>query len=378
MGVGLHGNLRDFGIAEVFQLIGQQRKTGSLEIGHGQGTYSLSFDSGSVASAAWVGENEFDALADMLVRCGCFTRERAAEIGRESLASARAYHVVAVESGAVPADEMERIVDLLTKDIVFQVLRLDSGSFHFSTGAVSHDRPTEKLLAAEQILMEGLRMMDEWATFAVHVPREDAVFRRSDSFGVYRQRSRDSEEGLRRAERFFELVDGRLSVRRIIDLSRLGTFDGTRILAGLKQAGAIEGVESAKPAVEASEGSVLRSVFGGLKAGVLSAFPLLLLAAVLASIGTSWLEAPQTPGVEIAAHTFERSTADFERLRVRHALEAHRFLWANWPETVKGTSRTGWAPGEGSAMAVPDADSYYYAARGEEVVLLSPAQGSGR
>jgi hypothetical protein len=30
--VALRGNLRDFGISEVFQLIGQQRKTGVLEI----------------------------------------------------------------------------------------------------------------------------------------------------------------------------------------------------------------------------------------------------------------------------------------------------------------------------------------------------------
>ena len=32
MAVALHGNLRDFGIGEVFQLIGQQRKTGVLEV----------------------------------------------------------------------------------------------------------------------------------------------------------------------------------------------------------------------------------------------------------------------------------------------------------------------------------------------------------
>ena len=31
MAVALRGNLQDFGIAEVFQLIGQQRKTGTLE-----------------------------------------------------------------------------------------------------------------------------------------------------------------------------------------------------------------------------------------------------------------------------------------------------------------------------------------------------------
>ena len=32
MGVALRGNLEDFGIADVFQLIGQQRKTGVLDL----------------------------------------------------------------------------------------------------------------------------------------------------------------------------------------------------------------------------------------------------------------------------------------------------------------------------------------------------------
>ena len=43
----LRGNLRDFGIAEVFQLIGQQRKTGILEIDHGGDRVQLLFDGGN-------------------------------------------------------------------------------------------------------------------------------------------------------------------------------------------------------------------------------------------------------------------------------------------------------------------------------------------
>ncbi|HKK52381.1 MAG TPA: DUF4388 domain-containing protein, partial [Myxococcota bacterium] len=41
--VALHGNLRDFGIAEVFQLIGQQRKTGTLEVVGEEGAIFLAF-----------------------------------------------------------------------------------------------------------------------------------------------------------------------------------------------------------------------------------------------------------------------------------------------------------------------------------------------
>ena len=48
MSVALRGNLQDFGIAEVFQLIGQQRKTGLLDVSHGDQTVRLAFDAGRV------------------------------------------------------------------------------------------------------------------------------------------------------------------------------------------------------------------------------------------------------------------------------------------------------------------------------------------
>ena len=53
MSVALRGNLRDFGIADVFQLIGQQRKTVVLEFTSDAGVrVQLRFDCGNVVSAA--------------------------------------------------------------------------------------------------------------------------------------------------------------------------------------------------------------------------------------------------------------------------------------------------------------------------------------
>ena len=54
MSIALHGNLRDFGIAEVFQLIGQQRKTGTLVIGEGGDAVYLAFDEGRVVTGGVV------------------------------------------------------------------------------------------------------------------------------------------------------------------------------------------------------------------------------------------------------------------------------------------------------------------------------------
>ena len=54
MSIALHGNLRDFGIAEVFQLVGQQRKTGTLVVGEGSDAVFLSFDEGRVVNGGVV------------------------------------------------------------------------------------------------------------------------------------------------------------------------------------------------------------------------------------------------------------------------------------------------------------------------------------
>ena len=68
MSAALHGNLKDFGIAEVFQLIGQQRKTGLLEISGEGECVQLAFDEGAVVWASPVGPTEFAVLGERLVR----------------------------------------------------------------------------------------------------------------------------------------------------------------------------------------------------------------------------------------------------------------------------------------------------------------------
>jgi hypothetical protein len=84
--------LRDFGMGEVFQLIGQQRKTGVLEVRGEKGEVTLRFDTGGVVSASPVGASADEALIEMTVRCGLVPRDRlaAAASGADaSLPSAR-------------------------------------------------------------------------------------------------------------------------------------------------------------------------------------------------------------------------------------------------------------------------------------------------
>ena len=165
----------------------------------------------------------------------------------------------------------------------------------------------------------------------------------------------------------FALVDGRLAVRRIIDLSRLGTFDATRILAGLRSAGAIEAVEA--PArrgggtcacrAPASRAAQVRGWIGGL-------LPLsLLLLVAFASLNR--IQPAASEGFAIRRDALATARAAYAARRVRHALEDHRLATGRYPRDLAELRAL-----PPDALASPGGRPYYYAPRDAGAVLLAP------
>jgi len=364
--VSLRGNLEDFGIADVFQLIGQQRKTGVLEIqGQGERIQCL-FDRGAVVSAAPVGLWTQAALGEMLLRCGLLTRERVDDLRRECEESAQMLPSVAIARGWLDAQEIRQIEDLLTNETIFTVLRWQTGSFDFTAQEVVHDREFDSLLGAEQILMDGLRMVDEWTSFGELVPSEETVFKRTGSFPQYIQRSGSEGERQREmVERVHSLVDGRLTTRRIIDLSLLGTFEAVRALASLHRVRIIEPVDPAS--LEELHEAELPTRSRLPKAGSVGAvlIPMTLLAVVTFLAQIDWWVEPAHP-LEIDRPTqIELVQRNFEKRRVRHALETYYFSEGHWPENLESLPDAG-------ELASVNPGAYYYASRDDGAWLLGP------
>lgn len=359
MSVALHGNLTDFGIAEVFQLIGQQRKTGTLVVEGEGGAIFLAFDEGRVVRGGPAGSRgEREPLGPQLVKSGYLTREQWADLQQESERSARPLPDLLLAAGLIEPSTLGEVQHLLTRETVFDVMRRSRGDFNFVAEPVPHDAPPEHLLGAEQILMDGLRMLDEWQTFSSSVPGDEIVFRRVGHLGAARQGN---------LERVLQLVDGRLTVRRIIDLSRIGTFEATRALAELRQAGVIELAEAPrKGRTRATKSRPRRPLLPILRAALATALPF----AALAALGVVSLDRAQNhgglPGTALPARVVDQHGERYELDRIRGALEVHFFEEGRYPErleTLAGTAGT---------LSPERLGAYYYAVRGDEVVLLAP------
>ncbi len=372
MAVALRGNLQDFGIAEVFQLIGQQRKTGLLKISNGGREVCLAFDAGSVVWATPVAEHEHEILGKQLIRSGYLTAQRLAALHAEAKPSGRSLRALMLSDGGISEQDLEAVDSLLTGNTIFDVLRWSDGSFHFLSQAVTHDRPPEKLLGAEQILMDGLRMVDEWQTFHDRVPPLDSIPECSGSIDEFRQQARHGGASqIDQFERIYQLVDGRMTLQRVIDLSRLGLFDANRVIAELVQAGLITAVENKNARGGKRRIAAGRSLGHQLVGAMTAIVPLLLLGAMVYWISLQGAARPERiEAFPIDRQIFDQANALFEKRRIRHALEAHRYLTGAWPDQLVDLDASGLLGDQ--VMAVDPRPAYYYARSGNDIVLLAP------
>jgi hypothetical protein len=373
--VALHGNLRDFGIGEVFQLIGQQQKTGLLEVVDEAQRLRITFDGGAVVTGERVGAYEQAALGEMLVRTGSITPRRLVEIEQQIASRGAKLEALLRETGELRAEQLDEMVDLVTRETLFELLRWTRGSFHFSAGPVVHGRRPDQCIAAEQILMDGLRMVDEWRSFDAAAVDPEAVLEAVGSFEEFRRAQRgESPDRLAVAERLFLLIDGRQPVRRVVDLSRLGSFEGARWLTRFLRAGLIGRVSPAQ-LKKLRRGAVEALGAGrGVASALVALLPWLVLGLVVARLAQLPPAAPAArPTLGERALLHQAETA-FETLRLRNLADAYRYARRDWPAGPTDLRRLFHEARRHQPLAPLDPREYYFAQRGDSFLVLAPEE----
>jgi len=86
--MALEGTLRDFSLADIFQLIGLQRKTGVLTLRGKDDTVTVTFLDGKVVAADSLNRRLETRLGSVLMKSGLLTQDqlnRALDIQKETL-----------------------------------------------------------------------------------------------------------------------------------------------------------------------------------------------------------------------------------------------------------------------------------------------------
>jgi hypothetical protein len=134
--------------------------------------------------------------------------------------------------------EKETIKDVLQGQITEMIIQLfgwKQGTYEFTTQGVAHDKEFPFSLDTQHLLMEGLRIVDEWSVIQGKISLDSVFGKRIDS-----------PEGLTEEEReIFNYVDGENDVSTIIDLSGQDNFEVSKTLLALLDKGFIKTAEAA-------------------------------------------------------------------------------------------------------------------------------------
>jgi hypothetical protein len=249
--MALEGTIRDFGLPDIFQLIGLQRKTGLLTLTNekDQESVTVTFEGGMVVMADSSARRLEDRLGNVLVKQGKISRDRLEEaLGVQRQTLQRLGHILA-NASAITTKDLRDALQVQISQIVFRVFRWRDGRYQFAPAeSVDYDRENFVPMSTDFILMEGIRMVDEWPIIEKKIPSFDIVFRPvvdpsmievgasggADASGSERRGAAAIATGRIRLapeeERVFRKVDGVRTVQAIIDGTGAGEFEVCRTL----------------------------------------------------------------------------------------------------------------------------------------------------
>lgn len=175
--MALEGTLRDFSLADIFQLIGLQRKTGVLTLRSQEDVVTISFLDGKIVGADSLNKRLEDRLGQVLLKSKAISREgleRALAVQRETLE--RLGHIL-LSHGLLTKEELSQALQQQILQIIYRTFRWQDGDYHFAQEtSVDYDQELVTPMPIESILMEGARMLDEWPIIEKKISDRSAVY----------------------------------------------------------------------------------------------------------------------------------------------------------------------------------------------------------
>lgn len=251
--MALEGTLKDFALPDIFQLIGLQKKTGTLVLKNEEDEVSISFKDGMLVSADSAQRRLEERLGTVLVRSQLITEGQLHDALEKQKQTFQRLGVILVNEGLIKQDDLRKTLELQTTQIIYRVFRWEDAYYRFDQQAeIDYDRENVVPIGAESILMEGMRIIDEWPLVekvvrSMHgvyekVPVDQPIeiegaekdFDEDDDFDFDLGGGGGAEEAPAGEERIvlsadegrvYELLDGQRDVEEVMYRARMSEFD---------------------------------------------------------------------------------------------------------------------------------------------------------
>ena len=328
--MALAGNIKEFGLADIFQIVSLQQKTGELIVQGKDGSVNILLESGFIVGANATFRSIEERLERALERSEAinkFQLKRALETQKKTL---QPLWTVLAETKAVNVDTLKNVLSQQIHETIYHILRWTEGEYQFEPKkSVEYDRQLISPINTEFLVMEGFRITDEWPEVEKVITSFQLMVRRAPHVDAPPQ---DLSEG---EAKLFKLLAQDHSVQDLIDIGQQGEFETCQNLYGLMKRKIVERIPDKKGKAAAQK----RSSSVGIGDILLKAAGVLAMLAVVAAMifllqflpdDLSLVHKPNLGGV----NAMKQFAAQSELLRVSSQVSRYYLLKKQWPASL--------------------------------------------
>ncbi|MEN4042583.1 MAG: DUF4388 domain-containing protein [Anaerolineaceae bacterium] len=240
--MALKGNLRDFSITQLLNLVNLAKKTGVLII-EGPGDMArITFRDGKLAFAQ-VGQEDH-SLTAVLQRANKISgnqyrllKSRAAHMSDKELG------LLLINAGYVSREDILFSLQQYFTGVVRRLFTWTEGFFHFEPNLAA---PSDKIalkIDLENLIIEGTRQLKEWEHLQEEIPSLDVALKFADRPGTNIRKVNLSVEEWK----VVSYVNPKNTIRQVARATRMSDLEVRRVIYALLQAGLVEMVRLNTP-----------------------------------------------------------------------------------------------------------------------------------
>jgi len=250
--MALRGNLRDFSVTQLLNLINLAKKNGTLIVEGPNDKAHVSFRDGKLAYAQ-IGQED-NRLATVLYKANKLSQGQYRAIQTRTQVSDKELGLLLINAGYITQEDILGNLQVYFTDVIRRLFTWVEGFFRFENDLMPPEDRINVRLDLENLIIEGSRQLREWEQLQDEIPSLDMALKFTARPGSNIRNVNLSVEEWR----VVSFINPKNSIKQIAIAAKLNDLEIRRIVYGLIQAGLVELVrpegarapvrESARPA----------------------------------------------------------------------------------------------------------------------------------
>lgn len=233
--MALKGNLRDFTITQLLNLINLAKKTGSLVIEGSNETATVTFHEGKLVYAQ-IGQED-SSLSTILHQGNLITKAQFGTLkSRAAGMSDKELGLLLVNAGYLTQEDILTSLQNYFHGVLQRLFTWIEGAFYFNAEKVISEDRIPIRLDLENIIIEGSRQLREWEQLKDEIPNLDIALKFSERPDVNLHKINLSVEEWR----VVSYINPNNTLNQIAKATKMSDLEIRRIVYGLLQAGLVE------------------------------------------------------------------------------------------------------------------------------------------